>query len=91
MPGLGAPREGKGYPLQYSGLENSMDCVVYGVAKNWTRLSDSHFHFSFQKHGICPWFSNTFQVAPALAGTAFASHHFRPAEFKDSELSTTLP
>ena len=68
-----------------------MDCAVYGVAKNWTRLSDSHFHFSFQKHGICPWFSNTFQVAPAPAGTAFASHHFRPAEFKDSELSTTLP
>jgi len=32
--GLGrAPGEGKGYPLQYSGLENSMDCIVYGVAK----------------------------------------------------------
>ena len=27
IPGLGrSPREGKGYPLQYSGLENSMDC-----------------------------------------------------------------
>ena len=26
--------EGKGYPLQYSGLENSMDCVVHGVAKS---------------------------------------------------------
>ena len=24
----------KGYPLQYSGLENSMDCLVYGVAKS---------------------------------------------------------
>ena len=35
--GLGrSPGEGKGYPLQYSGLENSMDCGVYGVAKNWT-------------------------------------------------------
>ena len=33
-PGLGrSPGEGKGYPLQYSGLENSMDCIVYGVAK----------------------------------------------------------
>ena len=33
-PGLGRyPREGKGYPLQYSGLENSMDCIVQGVAK----------------------------------------------------------
>ena len=36
-PGLGRPpREGKGYPLQYSGLENSMDSIVYGVTKSWT-------------------------------------------------------
>ena len=27
------PGEGKGYPLQYSGLENSMDCVVHGGRK----------------------------------------------------------
>ena len=33
------PGEGKGYLLQYSGLENSMDCVVHGVAKSRTRLS----------------------------------------------------
>ena len=34
IPGLGrSPGEGKGYPLQYSGLENSMDCIVRGVAK----------------------------------------------------------
>ena len=26
----------RGYPLQYSGLENSMDCTVRGVAKSWT-------------------------------------------------------
>ena len=25
--------EGIGHPLQYSGLENAMDCIVYGVAK----------------------------------------------------------
>ena len=37
IPGLGrSPGEGNGYPLQYSGLENSMDCVVRGVAKSWT-------------------------------------------------------
>ena len=37
IPGLGRfPREGKGYPLQYSGLENSMDCIVHRVAKSWT-------------------------------------------------------
>ena len=34
IPGLGrSPGEGNSYPLQYSGLENSMDCIVYGVAK----------------------------------------------------------
>jgi len=37
IPGLGRfPGEGKGYPLQYSGLENSMDCIVLGVAKSQT-------------------------------------------------------
>ena len=45
IPGLGRfPGEGKGYPLQYSGLKNSMDCIVHGVSKSWTRLSDCHFH-----------------------------------------------
>ena len=33
--GLGrSPGEGKGYPLQYSSLENSVDCMIHGVAKN---------------------------------------------------------
>ena len=46
IPGLGrSPGEGKGYPLQYSGLENSMDCMVHGVTKSRTRLS--HFHKIF--------------------------------------------
>ena len=46
IPGLGrSPAEGKGYPLQYSGLENSMACIVHGVAKSRTWLSDFHFHF----------------------------------------------
>ena len=44
IPGLGrSPGEGNGYPLQYSGLENSMDCIVHGVAKSLTGLS--YFHF----------------------------------------------
>ena len=43
-PGLGrSPGEGKGYPLQCSGLQNSMDCVVHWVAKSETQLSDFHF------------------------------------------------
>ena len=45
IPGLGrSPGEGKGYPLQYSGLENSMDCIVLGVAKSQTPMSNFHFH-----------------------------------------------
>ena len=41
IPGLGrSPGEGKGYPLQYSGLENSVDCIVHGVAKSRAQLSD---------------------------------------------------
>ena len=48
IPGLGrSPGEGKGYPLQYSGLENSMDCMVHGIAKSWTQLSYYHFTFTF--------------------------------------------
>ena len=35
--------EGNGYPFQYSGLENSMDCVVHRVAKSRTQLSNFHF------------------------------------------------
>ena len=36
IPGLGrSPGEGNSYPLQYPGLENSMDCVVHGVGQQW--------------------------------------------------------
>ena len=44
IPGLGrSPGEEKGYPLQYSGLENFTNCIVHGVAKSWTQLSNFHF------------------------------------------------
>ena len=43
IPGLGrSTGEGIGYLLQNSGLENSMDCIVHGVTKSRTRLSDFH-------------------------------------------------
>ena len=48
IPGLGrSPGKGKGYPLQYSGPENSMDCIANGVVKSQTRLSNYHFYFTF--------------------------------------------
>ena len=40
-----SPEEGNSYPLQHSGLENSMGCIVHGVAESQTRLSDFHFHY----------------------------------------------
>ena len=45
IPGLRrSPGEGKGYPLQYSGLDNSMDCIIHGGHKEsdmteWLSLS----------------------------------------------------
>ena len=43
IPGLRrSPGEGKGYLLQYSGLGNSVDCIVHGVVQSWTWLSDFH-------------------------------------------------
>ena len=40
IPGSGrSPGEGIGYPLQYSGLENSMDCIVFEVAKSQIQLT----------------------------------------------------
>ena len=53
IPGLGrSSGEGNSYPLQYPGLENSMDrgawqATVHGVTNSRTRLSDFHFHFHF--------------------------------------------
>ena len=45
IPGLGKyPGEGNSYPLQFSGLENSIEYTVHGVAKSQTRLSNFHFY-----------------------------------------------
>ena len=50
MSGLGrSPGEGNGYALQYSGLENSIDCIVHGVAKSWTLSSFS------ERATFTPW------------------------------------
>ena len=45
------------YPLQYSGLENSMDCIVHGVTKSQTQLSDFHFHSSLLTFGAVSLFN----------------------------------
>ena len=44
IPGPGrSPGEGNSYPLEYSGQETSIDCIVHGITKNRTRLSNFHF------------------------------------------------
>jgi len=59
IPGLGrSPGEGKGHPLQYYGLENSMDYIDHGVAKSQTQLSYFHFHFVFSVYS----FSDSFPL-----------------------------
>ena len=50
IPGQEDPGERKGYPLQYSGLENSMDCIVHGVVKS---QKVSNFHFIILYSGLC--------------------------------------
>ena len=87
IPGLGrSPGEGKGYPLQYSGLENSTDCIVHGVVKSQTRLSNFHFHFliSHPKRWCCE--SASLNIPANLENSAVAtglekvSFHFNPKE-----------
>ena len=52
IPELGSyPGEGKGYALQYSDLENSMDHIIHGVARSWTQLSDFLLLFFFNCDG----------------------------------------
>ena len=41
--------EGKSHPLQYSGLEDPMECIDHGVAKSWTWQSSFHFHYGLFK------------------------------------------
>ena len=70
--GLGrSPGEGKGYPLQYSVLENPMDYTVHVVTKSQTRLSDFHFtslsrlviaFLPRSKHLLISWLQSPFAV-----------------------------
>ena len=47
-----SPGERKSYPLQYSGLDNSMDCKIHGIAESLTILSDYNLHFQSEKKKI---------------------------------------
>ena len=67
IPGLGRPPgEGRGYPLQYSGLENAMGCIAHEVAKSWTWLSDFHFHFNTWFHLIFLFTHDFFSITRSV-------------------------
>ena len=80
-PGLGkASGKGNGYPLQYSVLKNSIDCIVHGIANSQTWLSN--FHFTSR----CPseyvkrnkvWYIQTTKCSAALKRNELPSHENR--------------
>ena len=59
------PLEKGGYPLQYSGLENPMECIVHGVTKSWTQLSEFHFTYQWLSYFICCLFTLILSAAAA--------------------------
>ena len=80
IPGLGrSPGEGKGYPLPYSGLENSMDCIVHGVTKSQTRLRNFHsLTHSFTPPGSGGpnwWFGKSAQILKCSLGILKNADH----------------
>ena len=69
IPGLGrSPGEEKGYLLQYSGLENSMDCMVHGVTKSWTGLSNFTLRMRWAS-----WIAQLVKNLPAMGETLVQS------------------
>ena len=72
IPGLGrSPGEGKGYPLQYSGLENSVDCSPWGRKESdmTERLSLSHEEL---QERFCP--DSVFSLPPERKATIIWSY-----------------
>ena len=69
IPGLGrSPGEGN-YSLQYSALENFMDCIVHAVTKSWTWLSDFYTwegSGNYRDHSNCLILSPTGQTPSLL-------------------------
>ena len=67
IPGLGSsPEEGNSYPLQHSGLENSMDCIVHGVTESQTQLREFHFHFQGARIPCASWLKKPKREIEAL-------------------------
>jgi len=93
IPGSGrSPGEGNG-DLENSGLENCMDCIVHGIAKSWTQLSD--FHSLIQPSSKTNVSLKYIQLYPEVS---CITRHSRPAPqgihapgLKKYSLGRTLP
>ena len=95
IPGLErSPGEGKGYPLQYSGLESSMDCIAHGVAKSWTQLSNFLFHFHLPIWGYWSFsWQSEFQLAlhPTQHFTWYTLHMSEISRWQYTALTYSFP
>ena len=100
IPGLGrSPREGKSYPLQYSGLENSLGCRVHGVAKSWTWLSNFHFHSTqrLNKQGVSiqpllspfPILNQSIVLCPVITVAYWTAYRFLRRQVRWSGISVS--
>ena len=81
VPGLGrSPGDRKGYPLQYSDLENSMDCIVHGVAKSQTRRLSLFGESCLPTPGVPPPSLSPREHSP-LCPAGYAHPALHPAPF----------
>ena len=100
IPGLGrSPGEGKGYPLQYSNLENPMDYIVHGITKSRTRPSDFHLSLSplyvFPLEGIFLHHSRLFQSLQSdnsfcINGWMLFSPNWTPTNTASSDIRSSF-
>ena len=94
IPGLGrSTGEGIVYPLQSSGLENSIDCIVHRVVKSQTRLNDFHFYFSWCSkvyHSWLQWGKRTKEKMLTTLGASSPTSPCSTLEPNDISHSTTM-
>ena len=84
IPGLGrSPGDVKGYPLQYSGLENSMG--LQRVGHDWENFTSHHDLLSFQVL-VCVYFLNIYAILP-LKVLRQVNPQFYPKSYTDKQIS----
>ena len=75
----------EGYPLQYPSLENSMDCIVRGVAKSQTRLSDFHFTFILPCCLLSPCFLMSHDFDMILENKGQSTYKYIHYKYKNTQ------